>query len=122
MTRRTSDGKVETLGEVVSGIVLKRLGANTKSTIDGVNARIERINQALPEGVKFEAYYDQADLVTQAVDTVVNALLLAFVFIVVILALFLMNLRATLLVLISIPISIGIALMVMAWFFAAIFP
>ncbi|HAG31105.1 MAG TPA: CusA/CzcA family heavy metal efflux RND transporter, partial [Alteromonas macleodii] len=90
--------------------------ANTKSTIDGVNARIERINQALPEGVKFEAYYDQADLVTQAVDTVVNALLLAFVFIVVILALFLMNLRATLLVLISIPISIGIALMVMAWF------
>ncbi len=116
MTRRTSDGKVETLGEVVSGIVLKRLGANTKSTIDGVNARIERINQALPEGVKFEAYYDQADLVTQAVDTVVNALLLAFVFIVVILALFLMNLRATLLVLISIPISIGIALMVMAWF------
>nr|WP_283628242.1 CusA/CzcA family heavy metal efflux RND transporter [Alteromonas macleodii] len=116
MTRRTSDGKVETLGEVVSGIVLKRLGANTKSTIDGVNARIERINQALPEGVKFEPYYDQADLVTQAVDTVVNALLLAFVFIVVILALFLMNLRATLLVLISIPISIGIALMVMAWF------
>ena len=116
MTRRTSDGKVETLGEVVSGIVLKRLGANTKSTIDGVNARIERINQALPEGVKFEAYYDQADLVTQAVDTVVNALLLAFVFIVVILALFLMNLRATLLVLISIPISIGIALTVMAWF------
>ncbi|PXF62784.1 efflux RND transporter permease subunit [Kangiella spongicola] len=116
MTRRTLDGKVETLGEVVSGIVLKRLGANTKSTIDGVNARIERINQALPEGVKFEAYYDQADLVTQAVDTVVNALLLAFVFIVVILALFLMNLRATLLVLISIPISIGIALMVMAWF------
>ena len=116
MTRRTSDGKVETLGEVVSGIVLKRLGANTKSTIDGVNARIERINQALPEGVKFEAYYDQADLVTQAVDTVVNALLLAFVFSVVILALFLMNLRATLLVLISIPISIGIALMVMAWF------
>ena len=116
MTRRTSDGKVETLGEVVSGIVLKRLGANTKSTIDGVNARIERINQALPEGVKFEAYYDQADLVTQAVDTVVNALLLACVFIVVILALFLMNLRATLLVLISIPISIGIALMVMAWF------
>lgn len=116
MTRRTPDGKVEELGEVVSGIVLKRLGANTKSTIDGVNARVERINQALPEGVKFEPYYDQADLVTQAVDTVVNALLLAFVFIVVILALFLMNLRATLLVLISIPISIGIALMVMAWF------
>lgn len=116
MTRKNTEGKVENLGEVVSGIVLKRMGANTKATIDAVKARIDRINQALPEGVRFEAYYDQADLVSKAVQTVVNALLLAFVFIIVILALFLMNLRATFLVLISIPISIGIALMVMAWF------
>ena len=116
MTRKSADGKVENLGEVVSGIVLKRMGANTKSTIDAVNARAERINQALPKGVQFEIFYDQADLITQAVETVVNALLLAFIFIVIILALFLMNLRATFLVLISIPISIGIALMIMAWF------
>ncbi|WP_416396836.1 efflux RND transporter permease subunit [Allohahella sp. A8] len=116
MTRKDADGEVVQLGEVVAGIVLKRMGANTKTTIDAVNARVDRINQALPKGVHFEAFYDQADLITQAVETVVNALLLAFVFIVVILALFLMNLRATFLVLISIPISIGIALMVMAWF------
>jgi cobalt-zinc-cadmium resistance protein CzcA len=116
MTRKSAEGKIENLGEVVSGIVLKRMGANTKSTIDAVNARAERINQALPEGVRFEIFYDQADLITQAVETVVNALLLAFIFIVIILALFLMNLRATFLVLISIPISIGIALMIMAWF------
>lgn len=116
MSRKNADGNVENLGEVVSGIVLKRMGANTKATIGAVKARIDRINQALPEGVRFEAYYDQADLVSKAVQTVVNALLLAFVFITVILALFLMNLRATFLVLISIPISIGIALMVMAWF------
>ena len=116
MSRKTAEGEAEYLGEVVAGIVLKRMGANTKATIDGVNERVERINQALPEGVRFEAFYDQADLITQAVQTVVNALSLAFVFIVVILALFLMNLRATFLVLISIPISIGIALMVMSWF------
>lgn len=116
MTRKSADGKVENLGEVVSGIVLKRMGANTKATIDAVSQRVERINQALPEGIHFDAFYDQADLITQAVETVVNALLLAFIFIVVILALFLMNLRATLLVLISIPISIGMALIVMAWF------
>ena len=116
MSRKNAEGQVENLGEVVSGIVLKRMGANTKATIDGVNERVERINQALPEGVHFEVFYDQADLITQAVQTVVNALSLAFVFIVVILALFLMNLRATFLVLISIPISIGISLMVMSWF------
>ncbi len=116
MTRKDEAGQVEQLGEVVSGIVLKRIGANTKATIDGIEARIDRINQALPSGVRFEPYYNQADLVTKAVETVTNALLLAFVFIAIVLALFLMNLRATTLVLLSIPISIGIALMIMAWF------
>ena len=115
MTRKTENGNVENLGEVVSGIVLKRMGSNTKATIDGINARTKLINQALPEGVRFEPFYDQADLIEKAVATVVEALTLAFIFITIVLALFLMNLRATFLVLISIPISIGIALMVMAW-------
>jgi len=115
MTRKTPDGNIESLGEVVSGIVLKRMGANTKATIDGINARIPLINQALPKGVSFEPIYDQADLIEQAVNTVVDALVLAFVFICIVLLLFLMNLRATFLVLISIPISVGIALMIMAW-------
>jgi cobalt-zinc-cadmium resistance protein CzcA len=115
MTRRNKQGNIESLGEVVSGIVLKRIGANTKATIDGINDRIPMINQALPNGVRFEPFYDQADLITKAVDTVVEALALAFIFIAVILALFLMNLTATFLVLISIPISVGIALMVMSW-------
>ncbi len=115
MTRKTSDGNIENLGEVVSGIVLKRMGSNTKATIDGINARIPLINQALPKGVRFEPFYDQADLIEKAVNTVVDALSLAFIFICIVLALFLMNLRATFLVLISIPISIGIALMIMAW-------
>ncbi|MFT6900003.1 MAG: cobalt-zinc-cadmium resistance protein CzcA [Colwellia sp.] len=115
MTRRDKQGNIESLGEVVSGIVLKRIGANTKATIDGINDRIPMINQALPNGVRFEPFYDQADLITKAVNTVVEALALAFIFIAVILALFLMNLTATFLVLISIPISVGIALMVMSW-------
>ncbi len=116
MTRRTADGGVEALGEVVSGIVLKRMGSNTKATIDGINERIELIQQALPEGVKFDGFYDQADLITKAVQTVVDALMMAFIFIIIILALFLVNIRATFLVLISIPLSIGLALMVMSWF------
>ena len=116
MSTKDAEGNVQNLGEVVTGIVLKRMGSNTKSTIDGINQRVELINQALPEGVRFQTIYDQADLISKAVETVVNALLLAFVFIVIVLALFLMNLRATFLVLISIPISIGIALMVMSWY------
>lgn len=114
MTRRAPDGAPQPLGEVVAGIVLKRAGANTKATIDGIESRIPRIRETLPDGVRFEVFYDQAGLVGQAVSTVVKALLLAFVFIVVVLMLFLANLRATLLVLLSVPLSIGLALLVMA--------
>lgn len=115
MTRRSKNGDIESLGEVVSGIVLKRMGANTKSTIDGINARLPLIEQALPKGVRFEAFYDQSDLIVKAVNTVVESLILAFIFIATVLALFLMNLRATFLVLISIPISIAITLMIMSY-------
>ncbi len=116
MTRRTQSGEIENLGEVVSGIILKRMGSNTKETIDGINRKIELINHALPDGVKFEVFYNQSDLISKAISTVVNALSLAFIFIVLVLAMFLMNLRATLLVLISIPVSISMALMLMVWF------
>lgn len=115
MTQRNAAEKVQPMGEVVSGIIMKRMGSNTKATIDGINDCIHLVKQALPAGVKFEPFYDQADLITQAVQTVINSLLLAFIFIIIALALFLMNVRATILVLISIPISIGIALMIMAW-------
>lgn len=114
MTRRDQQGNPSAIGEVVSGIILKRTGANTNTTIKAVQARQSLIQQALPEGVRFEVIYDQADLITKAVSTVVNALLIAFGLIVVVLALFLMNLTATFLVLISIPIAVAMALMVMA--------
>ncbi|MGL4711284.1 MAG: efflux RND transporter permease subunit, partial [Shewanella sp.] len=116
MTRRDESGQVQNLGEVVAGVVLKRMGANTKATIDDIGTRVSLIEQALPDGVSFEVFYDQADLVDKAVTTVRDALLMAFVFIVVILALFLVNIRATLLVLLSIPVSIGLALMVMSYY------
>ncbi|MFI0377539.1 MAG: efflux RND transporter permease subunit [Candidatus Thiodiazotropha sp.] len=99
MTRRKADGTTESLGEVVAGILLKRLGANTKSTIDQVKDRLPAIQQALPDGVTIEPFYDQGELVAQAVNTVVRALLEAFVLIVAVLLVFLLNIRATLLVL-----------------------
>jgi len=114
MTRRDANGNPESLGEVVAGVVLKRMGANTKATIDGIKDRLPAIQMALPDGVTIETIYDQSDLVDKAVSTVTNALLEAFVLIVIILMLFLVNVRATFLVLISVPISILLALMVMA--------
>jgi cobalt-zinc-cadmium resistance protein CzcA len=112
---RSADGTPRRLGEVVAGIVLKRMGANTKATIDGIKARLPAIQQALPEGVLLEAFYDQADLVEKAVSTVSKALVEALVLVVAILFLFLLNLRATLLVLVSVPLSVGVALTLMSY-------
>ena len=115
MSTRDKEGKPVAMGEVVAGIVMKRLGANTKATIDGIKSRLPAIQTALPDGVTIESFYDQADLVDQAVNTVSKALLEAFVLIIIVLMLFLMNLRAAFLVLISVPISIGLALIAMAY-------
>ena len=115
MSRRDANGNPEPLGEVVAGIVLKRMGANTKATIDGIKSKLPAIQAALPKGVTLQPFYDQSDLVDQAVSTVTKALLEAFVLIFIVLMLFLLNVRATILVLISVPISIGLALMAMAY-------
>lgn len=114
ITQRDHSGAAKSEGEVIAGIILKRMGANTKATIEGIKDRLPAIETALPDGVSIVPFYDQADLVDKAVATVSKALLEAFVLIVVILMLFLMNIRATFLVLISVPISILLALMVMA--------
>lgn len=116
ITVRDDDGEPLALGEVVSGIVLKRMGANTNATIAGINERLPVIRDALPDGVQLRVMYDQSDLVQQAVDTVSTALLEAFVLIVIVLFLFLMNVRAAVIVLLSVPISVLAALMTMAWF------
>lgn len=115
LSRRDADGNPQSLGEVMTGVILKRMGANTKETIDSIKSRLPLVQQALPKGVFIETVYDQADLVSKAVSTVSKALLEAFVLIIIILMMFLMNLRATILVLLSIPISIGLALMAMAY-------
>ncbi|CCQ10129.1 Cobalt-zinc-cadmium resistance protein CzcA; Cation efflux system protein CusA [Pseudoalteromonas luteoviolacea B = ATCC 29581] len=113
---KDESGNIQSQGEVVTGIVLKRIGANTNETINAINQRIALINQALPDGVTFKILYDQADLVKQAINTVVYALLFAFLLIICVIALFMLSLRATVLVLISIPISIALALGFMAFF------
>jgi len=115
ITVRDEAGKPKQMGEVVTGIIMKRMGANTKNTSDEINKRLPINQNALPDGVKIEAFYDQADLISKAVHTVSKALIEAFVLIVLVLLLFLMNVRAAILVLLSVPISIALALMAMAY-------
>ena len=113
MNRKDESGKSVNLGEIVAGMMLKRIGANTKETIKSIKERLPVIQRALPDGVTIVPFYDQSKLVDKAVWTVEKALLEAFVLVMIVLFLFLMNLSAALLVLLSIPISVAVALAVM---------
>lgn len=103
-------------GEVVVGVVLQLKGANTNSVIQNVRKKIADIQRSLPEGVKIEPIYDQADLIEKAVATVTEALGEAAVLIIIVLFLFLWNVRSALVVLCSIPLSMLIAIIMMRWY------
>ncbi|MHB8837997.1 MAG: efflux RND transporter permease subunit, partial [Gemmatimonadaceae bacterium] len=103
-------------GEVVSGIVLKRIYENTSKVIEAVKARVAELNGTLPKGVRATAYYDQSELVERAVGTVRDALLEGAVLIVLVLFLFLGNVRSALIVTAMLPLSLLLAIALMAWF------
>lgn len=105
----TKNGK----GEVTTGIVLKLIFTNTSEVIDAVKRKVEAINKSLPPGVRVRPYYDQADLVEKAIDTVKDALLEGGVLVVAVLLLFLGNFRSALIVTLTLPLSVLIAFMLM---------
>jgi cobalt-zinc-cadmium resistance protein CzcA len=106
----TKDGR----GEVVTGIVLQLKGANTKQVIKLVKEKIKEIQKSLPPGVRILPYYDQADLVDKAIETITNALKEAAILIIIVLFLFLGNVRSSIIVILSIPISMMIAFIMMS--------
>jgi heavy metal efflux system protein len=105
----TKDGK----GEIVAGLVLKLIGTNTSKVIADVKARLDKINDALPEGVRVVPYYDQSKLVLRSVETVNSALAQGVVLVVLVLLAFMGGLRPSLVVAFAIPFSICVAFIVM---------
>ncbi len=108
----TDSGK----GETVEGLVLGLRGANARSVVEGVSARLEELAPSLPEGMTTSVFYNRGDLVGKAVGTVVKALLEATVLVVVLLILFLGNLRAALTVALSLPLAALVTFILMEYF------
>lgn len=102
--------------EVVSGMVVKLLGANSSTVIEAVEDKMEEINNLLPEGIKLIPYYEQKTLVAACVQTVTNALLEGMVLVIIILMAFLGGFRPSLVAAISIPFSVLFAFIGMKQF------
>ncbi len=98
----TADGE----GEVVTGLVLSRKGANSRSTVEGVKRELEALKPTLPEGIKIIPFYDRSELVTAAVWTVEKVLGEAVLLVLLVLIVMLGNLRAALTVALVLPLAV----------------
>ena len=108
----TADAK----GEVVTGLVLLRKGANGRSTVEGVKREIAALAPSLPKGVKILPFYDRTELIEAAVGTVQKALSEAVVLVLLVLIVLLGNLRAALTVALILPLSVLFTFLAMRLF------
>src|SRR5438270_387163 len=107
----TKDGQ----GEVVTGIVLKRINENTKQVIERIKEKVAEINKSLPEGVSIVDYYDQAELVDNSIHTVVESLIEGEALVLLILLLLLGDFRSSFITAAAIPFCMLVAFILM-WY------
>ncbi|PZQ48418.1 MAG: hydrophobe/amphiphile efflux-1 family RND transporter [Rhodovulum sulfidophilum] len=81
-------------------------GANALSTGQGVEAAMDRLAAAFPEGMKVNTVYDTTAFVKASVHEVVKTLIEAFVLVIIVVFLFLGNVRATIIPLIAVPVAL----------------
>ena len=93
--------------DVVEAIVLMRKGENPSEVVDKIKTQIDKLNKdVLPADTKIIPYYDRADLISYATETVLHNLLEGVLLVVVLISLFLFNWRATFIVALIIPLSL----------------
>ena len=96
--------------------ITRQTGGNTVAIADSVARVVETISKSLPPGVRLKSVYDQSSLVTDAVHSVRDAMLIGFVLAVVILLLFLRHLRITAISATAIPLTLAITVLLMRMF------
>ena len=86
--------------------VVKQSVANPLSVSEGIQSRLPKIREALPEGMKVEIAYDSSVFISRSIDSVFTTIFEAVALVVIVIFLFLRNLRATLIPLMTIPVSL----------------
>ncbi|MBB87311.1 MAG: acriflavin resistance protein [Xanthomonadales bacterium] len=92
--------------EAVEVAVYKEGDANTVAAAKAVLARVDNLNDVLPEGLSLTSLYDQSVFIQSAISGVTQAGLYGALLAVLVLYLFLRELRPTLIIAVAIPISV----------------
>jgi cobalt-zinc-cadmium resistance protein CzcA len=104
----TKDG-----AEVPFGMVLSRIGTNAQQVVDRVKAKMDVIQQALPEGTRLVPVYDRTEIVQRAIKTATDALLEGAILVAIVLFLFLGEFRSAFVVIAALPMAMLIAFILM---------
>jgi copper/silver efflux system protein len=96
-------------GEVASGIVLQRAGANALDVIDAAKARIAELASSLPQGVSLFPVYDRSNLIHAAVETLKMTLLEESAIVALVCIVFLLHVRSALVAIIMLPVGVLMA-------------
>jgi copper/silver efflux system protein len=96
-------------GEVASGIVLQRFGANALDVIDNVKKRIAELAASLPKGVEIEAVYDRSTLIHAAIETLRRTLLEESAIVALVCVVFLLHVRSALVAILMLPVGVLMA-------------
>jgi Cu(I)/Ag(I) efflux system membrane protein CusA/SilA len=100
-------------GEIVTGIVVMRFGADALETIEAVKERLRQIEAGLPAGVRLRTGYDRSDLIHRAIATLRDKLLEESLIIAGVALLFLLHARSALVAIVTLPLGILISFIVM---------
>ena len=92
-------------GEVVAGMVMMLIGANSRTVVRDVKERLAEIEPTLPDGMSLRPYYDRTELVDATLGTVRNNLLEGGLLVIAVLFLMLGNFRSAVIVALAIPLS-----------------
>jgi Cu(I)/Ag(I) efflux system membrane protein CusA/SilA len=96
-------------GEVASGIVLQRVGANALTVIDNAKRTLTEIERSLPEGTEIVPVYDRSKLIDAAIETLKSTLVEESIVVALVTIAFLLHVRSALVAIIMLPVGILMA-------------
>ncbi|MDW5316156.1 CusA/CzcA family heavy metal efflux RND transporter [Rhizobium sp. PL01] len=100
-------------GEVASGIVLQRDGANALTVIENAKESLAAVQNSLPAGTEILPVYDRSKLIEAAIETLKGTLIEESIVVALVTVAFLLHVRSALVAIIMLPIGILIAFMAM---------
>ncbi|MBZ9790980.1 CusA/CzcA family heavy metal efflux RND transporter [Rhizobium sp. 3T7] len=100
-------------GEVASGIVLQRFGANALTVIDNAKKSLASVQSSLPPGTEVVPVYDRSTLIESAIETLKGTLIEESIVVALVTVAFLLHVRSALVAIIMLPVGILIAFIAM---------